>query len=48
MQTPLIFNKYIQKAIDTTARDRTYLKIKINGYRIDTLRFADDSNNSGK
>lgn len=37
----LIFNAYIQGAIDTI-RDRTQLGIKVNGHRIDMLRFADD------
>ena len=39
--SPLIFNAYIQEAIDII-RDKTQLGIKINGYRIDMLRFADD------
>lgn len=39
--SPLIFNSYIQEAINTI-RDRTQLEIKINGYRIHMLRYADD------
>jgi hypothetical protein len=36
----LIFNAYIQEAIDTI-RERIQLEIKVNGYKIDMLRFAD-------
>lgn len=39
--SPLIFNAYIQEAIDII-RERIQLGIKVNGYRIDMLRFADD------
>lgn len=50
---PLIFNAYIQEDIDVI-RDRTHLGIKINEYRVDKLRFADniaiivDSENGSK
>lgn len=39
--SPLIFNAYIQEAIDII-RERIQLGIKVNGYRIDMLRFADN------
>jgi len=39
--SPLIFNAYIQEAIDII-REKIQLGIKVNGYRIDMLRFADD------
>jgi|UniRef100_A0A2S2R9T8 ACT domain-containing protein len=39
--SPLIFNAYIQEAIDTI-RERIKLGIKVNSYRIDILKSADD------
>jgi len=39
--SPLIFNAYIQEAIDTI-RDKTQLGIKINVYKLDMLRFINN------
>jgi len=39
--SPLIFNAYIQEAIDTI-KDETQLGVKVNGYRINIWRFMDD------
>jgi hypothetical protein len=39
--SPLIFNVYIQEAIDTI-KDETQLGVKVNGYRINIWRFVDD------
>lgn len=39
--SPLILNAYIQEATDTI-RERIQIEVKVNDYKIDTLRFADN------
>lgn len=39
--SPIIFNAYIREAIDLI-KERIQLGVKLNGWKIEMLRFADD------